>query len=90
MLLIPYTVAVLGGTVKVQTLDGESSLKISEGTPSGKVLKIKGQGVPFLREPSHRGDLFARIEIEVPKKIDESQKKLLLEINKLVPENCTR
>lgn len=87
-LLIPYTIAVLGGEVTVPTLKSEETLKIPQGTPSGKVLKLKNQGVPLLRESSMYGDQFVRVEIDVPKKIDETQRKLLVEYAKLRKEKA--
>lgn len=80
---IPYTVAVLGGDIKVPTLTKETDLKIPSGIPSGKMLKVKGEGLPVLHHPSHRGDLFVRVDIEVPSKISEAERKLLQEYAKL-------
>ncbi len=75
--LVPYTVAVLGGEVNVPTLTGESLLKIPHGTPAGKILKIKGEGLPVISHGEGRGDLFVRIDIEVPAKTSEAERKLL-------------
>ncbi|MBN1688804.1 MAG: molecular chaperone DnaJ [Candidatus Omnitrophica bacterium] len=80
--LVPFSVAVLGGDLMVPTLDGEAKLKVAAGTPSGKVLKVKGAGLPMLRHPTGRGDQYVRIEIEVPTKLDAEQKKLLQEFAK--------
>ncbi len=82
-LLIPFTVAALGGDVQVPTLEGEHELKIPAGTPSGKILKMKGLGLPSLHDHKRRGDQYVRVEVEVPAKISESEKKLLREFAKL-------
>lgn len=76
-LLIPFTTAALGGEIKCATLSGETSLDIPAGTQAGKILKIKGQGLGHLQNPSVRGDQYVRIEIDVPKKLTAEQKKLL-------------
>lgn len=76
-LLIPFTTAALGGEVKCATLKGETSLDIPSGTPAGKILKIKGQGLGHLQNPSVRGDQYVRVEIDVPKKLSGEEKKLL-------------
>lgn len=81
-ILIPFTVAALGGEVSVPTLESEHRLKIPAGTPSGEIFKLKHCGLPVLGHSSHRGDLMVRIEIEVPKKIESSEKKLLEEFAK--------
>lgn len=81
-MLIPYTVAVLGGEITVPTLESETTLKIPAGTASGKILKIKGEGLPHLRAPAERGDEYVRVEIEVPKKITDAERKLLQEYAK--------
>ncbi|MBI3312926.1 MAG: molecular chaperone DnaJ [Candidatus Omnitrophica bacterium] len=81
-MLIPYTLAVLGGEISVPTLDGKESLKIPAGTPAGKIFRIKGQGVPELERPSVRGDELVRIDIEIPLKISDGERKLLQEFAK--------
>ena len=80
-LLIPYTVAVLGGEVAVPTLDGDAHLKIPAATPSGKIFKLKEKGMPSL-EGRGRGELIVRIEIEVPHKLSDKERKLLQELAK--------
>ncbi|MDP3920899.1 MAG: molecular chaperone DnaJ [Candidatus Omnitrophota bacterium] len=86
--LVPYTAAVLGGEVTVPTLTGETKIKIEGGTPSGKIIKVKGEGLPQLGNPNVRGDEYARVEIEVPSKISEEERKLLKEYAKLRSESA--
>ncbi len=81
--LVPYTAAVLGGEIKVPTLTSEASLKIPHGTPAGKILKIKGEGLPVLSRENLRGDLFVRIEIDIPAKVHDEERKLLEQYAKL-------
>lgn len=75
--VIPYTVAVLGGEAHVPTLTGKTELKVEAGTPSGKVLKIKGEGIPALGAPDRRGDLYVRVHAEVPVKLSKTERELL-------------
>ncbi len=81
-ILIPFTSAALGGDVPVPTLEAETSLKIPAGTPSGKIFKIKEQGLPVLGRGQHRGEQYVRVEIEVPDDLTPEQKKLLQEFAK--------
>jgi len=83
VLTIPFTIAVLGGETDCPTLTGTAPLKIPAGTPAGKILKIKGEGVPDLSHPELRGDLLVKIDIEIPTKLTEAERKLLLEFAKL-------
>ena len=80
--LIPFTVAALGGEISVPTLEGQAPLKIPAGTPAGKIFKIKNEGVPSLSNHHARGDEFVQIEIEVPVKLTEAERKLLQEFAK--------
>lgn len=82
-MLIPYTLAVLGGEITVPALAGKESLKIPAGTPAGKVFRIKGKGVPALGHPSVRGDELVRIDIEIPAKISDAERKPLQEFAKI-------
>ncbi len=85
---IPYTVAVLGGEILVPTLEGKTDLKIEAGTPSGKMLKIKGHGLPSLHQPSHRGDEYVRVDVDVPVKLSSEERKLLEQFSKLRGEDA--
>ncbi len=79
----PYTILALGGDVDVATLEGETSLEIPAGSPSGKIFKLKGEGLPALRNPEARGDLYVRIEVAVPPRVSDEERKLLKELAKI-------
>lgn len=79
---IPYTAAVLGGSVLVPTLEKERTLTIPSGTVPGRALKIEGAGIPFIRSPERRGDLYVHVQIEVPSKVSKREKELLEELAK--------
>ena len=57
---VPLTTAVLGGEADVETLDGVVGIKIPEGTPVGRVFRLRGKGLPKLGSPEARGDLLAQ------------------------------
>ena len=79
---IHYGTLVLGGTVKVPTLDGEADLRIPAGTDPDTVLTLSGQGLPHGRR---RGDLRVRLKVVIPKKLTRQQKKLLDELMNSLP-----
>jgi molecular chaperone DnaJ len=81
-IVIPFTLATLGGTVQVPTLDGKVSLKIPSGTQANKTFRIKDKGMPNLRAPNRKGDLYARTIIHVPQKLTKMQREKLIEFAK--------
>ncbi|PAU94411.1 molecular chaperone DnaJ [Aliifodinibius salipaludis] len=70
-----YT-AVLGGETVVNTLAGKAKLNIPAGTSSGKLLRLNGMGMSKFKNPSNKGDLFVRIQIQVPEKLSKKEKEL--------------
>jgi molecular chaperone DnaJ len=82
---ISFTEATLGTTVEVPTLDGSVSIKIPTGTPNGKVFRVKGRGVKPDRGPA--GDLYARAEVVVPRKVSREEKKLLEQLAEMETED---
>lgn len=76
---ISFTQAALGDEVKVTTLDGEVSMSIPAGTQPGVSFKLKGKGTEKLRG-SGRGDQYVKINVAVPKKLNEKQKELLQQL----------
>jgi molecular chaperone DnaJ len=78
---VTFKEAVLGGKIKVPTLDGSVTMTLPEGTDSGKKFKLKGKGIPN-RKTGVRGDEFAVIKIIVPKNVDEKTKEALHEVEK--------
>ncbi|MFA6197951.1 MAG: molecular chaperone DnaJ [Patescibacteria group bacterium] len=76
---ITISTAVLGGTVSVETIDGEVDLKIPAGTPSGRVFKLKERGVPKLNSRG-RGDQLVTVSIRVPQHASKKVKKIMEEL----------
>ncbi len=76
-----YT-ALLGGETKVNTPDGDVILKIPGGTQPMQVFRLKGRGMPALKEKNKKGDLFVKVKIEIPRNLSEEQKSILREMRK--------
>jgi curved DNA-binding protein len=77
-----YT-AVLGGEITIPTLSGDVVLQIPPGTQPDQRFRLKGRGMPNLKQKSKHGDLFANIEVELPKKLTPQQRKLFEQLAKL-------
>jgi len=75
---ISFPQAALGTEIDVETLDGKAKLTIPVGTQSGRVLRMRGKGVPTLRS-SGRGDQLVHVYVEVPTRLNQRQRELLEE-----------
>jgi len=81
---ISLTTAVLGGEADVQTLGGKSlRLKIPPTTQNGQVFRLKGHGMPAIGKPDDTGDLYATVEVELPRSLTSEQRTLFEELRKL-------
>lgn len=78
---VPFTMAALGGKVQVPSLNGKLELKIPAGTQPNQIFKMSGKGVPYLGNEHKRGDQLVEVKVEVPRKLNRKQKKLLEELN---------
>lgn len=67
--------AVLGSEIKVPTLQGKIKMKVPAGTQSGKIFRIKGQGLPYLNA-GYTGDLYVKIVVMIPTRISKSEREL--------------
>jgi len=81
-LVVSYPDAVVGGEVEVPTLAGKARIKIDQGTPHGKLLKMRDKGVKHLNQ-SGFGDQIVRINIDVPKKLNSKEKELLKQLSEM-------
>src|SRR4030042_707923 len=84
-LIVPLTTAILGGEVKVPTLNGNGGvlLKIPTETQNGRSFRLKGKGMPKLGKPQQYGDLYAEVKVILPQKLTERERKLFEELAKL-------
>ncbi|HNZ15905.1 MAG: J domain-containing protein [Anaerolineaceae bacterium] len=77
-----YT-AILGGEVSVETMGKPVRLTIPEGTDSGKTMRLKGLGMPNLKNPTQYGDLYARVELRLPARLTPAEKEKFREIRNM-------
>lgn len=75
--------AVLGGSAKVKTMSNTVDLKIPAGTQPGSKIRLKGKGMPRLKAKGKYGDLFVRVQVSLPKRLNARQKKLFEELQEL-------
>src|SRR3989344_2635762 len=76
---LPFTTAIIGGTVDVPTLDGKSvKLKIKQATQPGTMMRLQGKGLPYVNSSQH-GDHYISFEITFPNNLSRRQKELLEE-----------
>jgi len=81
---IPLTTAVLGGEAEVPTVgDRPLRLKIPPTTQNGQVFRLKGHGMPAVGKPAERGDLYATVNVSLPRQLTEEQRRHYEELAKL-------
>jgi molecular chaperone DnaJ len=73
---INFVDAVLGESIEIPTVNGKAKIKVEPGTQSGKMLRLKGKGIPVLQR-GYTGDLFVHINVWTPKKVSKEEKELL-------------
>jgi DnaJ-class molecular chaperone len=72
---VPVPTAVLGGEVDVVTPEAKKlRLKLPPGTQSGQRFRLRGHGLPQVGKPDERGDLYANVEVEIPKELSEEER----------------
>ena len=74
---ITYAQAALGGEIRISTVDGEISYEISPGTQTDTRIRLKGKGVPSLRNKNVRGDHYVTLVVQVPTNLNEEAKEAL-------------
>jgi len=80
---VPLTTAVLGGEIEAPTLDGSVGLKVPAGSPAGRVLRLRGLGLPRLGEKGTRGDLLVQLAVAVPESLTPRERELFEELRGL-------
>ena len=67
---------VLGGVIKIPTIQGEESLTIAPGTQSGQIFRLRGKGIVDVREQNKRGDELIKVFVKIPKKLTKEQREI--------------
>ncbi|HJP40569.1 MAG TPA: DnaJ C-terminal domain-containing protein [Dehalococcoidia bacterium] len=80
---VPLTAAVLGGEVEVSTLGGTVALTIPELTQNGRQFRLARKGMPVMGSSKKRGDLFARVKVQLPDQLDPDERRLFEELRVL-------
>lgn len=83
---VDFFTALLGGETTVSTIDKSVKLTIPPETDSGKTFRLKGLGMPKLSNPEQRGDLYATVEVQVPKNLTAEQKQHFLDLKETLSE----
>ena len=73
---ISFPQAALGAEIEIAGIGGPVTLKVPEGTPSGKELRVRAKGIPFLNEKG-TGDLIVKVMVEIPRKLSRAQRELV-------------
>jgi curved DNA-binding protein len=74
--------ALLGGEAEVQTLGGKIRLNIPPGTQPDQLIRLTGRGMPKVKSPGAKGDLYVRIKVQIPKNLSAQQQELLEQARK--------
>ena len=76
---ISFPQAALGAEIEIQGIDGLVSLKIPEATQSGRELRVRGRGVPYLNEKG-QGDLVIKVIVQIPRKLSRAQREMVAKL----------
>ncbi|MDP4281638.1 MAG: molecular chaperone DnaJ [Bacteroidota bacterium] len=79
---ITFPDAAMGTSIEIPTLEGKAKIKIEAGTQSGKVLRLKGKGLPSLNSWEGKGDLLIKIHVWTPKNLTKEEKSILEKLSK--------
>ena len=74
---ISYAIAALGGDIVIDTVDGKVVYEVKAGTQTDTRIRLKGKGVPYLRDKNTRGDHYVTLVVQVPEKLSHEAKELL-------------
>jgi len=76
---ISFPQAALGAEIEIPGIDGAVTVKVPEGTQSGKELRVRSRGVPYLNDKG-RGDLVVKVVVQIPKKLTRAQRDLVTQL----------
>ena len=81
---VNFTTLALGGEIVVPTLDGTETVKVPEGTQTGTTMRLRHKGMPDVNGRG-KGDLFATVQVQTPKKLSKDQRQILEQLAKALP-----
>ena len=73
-LMLDFPTAALGGSAEIPLIDGKARVKVAPGTQPGKVLRLRGKGLPAFRNESQKGDILVNVMVYVPENLSDSEK----------------
>ena len=78
---VSYAVAALGGEIVIDTVDGKVIYDVKPGTQTDTKIRLKGKGVPTLRNKEVRGDHYVTLVVQVPERLSHEAKELLMQFD---------
>jgi len=87
---ISYAIAALGGDIRIKTVDGDVVYTVNAGTQSGTRIRLRGKGVPSVRNKDIRGDHYVTLVIETPKGLSKEAKEALRRFDELTGGSLTK
>ena len=83
MTTVSVFTALLGGEAEVETMEGKITLNVPAGTQPDQVFRLTGRGMPQLKNPKEKGDLFVKLKVQIPKYLSAKQRELLDEASRI-------
>lgn len=87
---ISYPIAVLGGDIRIKTVDGDIIYSVAPGTKTGTRIRLKGKGVPSPRNKEIRGDHYVTLTISTPTGLSKEAKEVLRQFDELTSQSLTK
>ena len=87
---ISFAKAALGGPIIIKTVDGQVEYEVKAGTQTDTKVRLKGKGVPSLRNKAVRGDHYVTLVVQVPERMNEEQRQALRRFDELMTGKITK
>ena len=84
---ISFVTAALGGNIRIKTVDGEVEYEVKPGTQTGTKIRLRGKGVPYLRNRQTRGDHYVTLTVQVPERLNKEQREALMAFDEAMKGN---